>query len=123
MGSELTGRRWDWVRTVTPTRTITPASASYAEDLSIVNDYTVFYRSDTLRIKVEQDRSVHVVVDNQNNTVLLRYRSFGYVKYFLRFNQNKTVENIEFGDPMAVYSEKADTVRHYYVLNRKMPPR
>ncbi len=126
LAAELIGR-WDWVRTVTPTRTITPASAGYAEDLSISNngnnDYAVFYRSDTLRIKVEQDRSVYEVADNRNNTVLLRYWAFGYVKYFLRFSQDKTVENIEFGDPMAVYSEKADTVRHYYVRNRKMRPR
>jgi hypothetical protein len=109
--------RWKWVRTETPSETLSPSTEGYEEDLTIgnngSNDYTVIYRADTLFFSSLIVRNVQE--DKKANTVLIPYSSGGYIKYFLKFNENNIVTEIERSEIMKEYSESADTVRYVYI--------
>jgi hypothetical protein len=117
LGADLMGR-WKWVRTETPSKTLSPATEGYEEDLSIgnnTNDYTVIYRADTLFFSSIEDRNKNVQEDKKANTVLIPYSSGGYIKFFLKYNEKNVLREIERSEIMKEYSESADTVRYVYV--------
>lgn len=125
LSSKLIGR-WEWVRTETPSKTITPETEGYKEDLSISNngdfDYAVIYREDTLWLSLIETRRIYEESDNKARSVLIPYRNGGFIKYFLKFDQNKIVQEIERTELMDEYSKFADTIRHVYVKTL-LPPR
>jgi hypothetical protein len=116
IASRLVGR-WEWTKTVTPTRTFTPELTGYREELNFANDgnfdFVAFYRNDELKRKLVETRGAGQT-DNKANTVLLKYGNDGYIKYYLKFSQDHVVEQIETSDLLPVYSEQADSVRHFY---------
>lgn len=123
--SKLVGR-WEWVRTETPSKTITPETEGYNEDLSFGNngdyDYVVIFREDTLWLPLFVSRSKDGEIDYKAGTVLQAYRNGNYIKYFLKFDQNKIVQEIERTELMDEYSMSVDTIRHFYVKTL-LPPR
>lgn len=122
--AELTGS-WEWVRTESPSGTITPETEGYEEDISFGNngeyDYMVIYRNDTLWLPLFESRRKYVEADNKANTILIHYRHEGSIKYFLRFNQYKTLQEFERSELMEEYTESADTIRHIYVWKSSIP--
>lgn len=114
LSSELMGQ-WQWVKTVTPTRVITPQSAGFKrlfehENDGTTGDYIAFYRNDSLYYF---DRPVRTFYqeDRRLQTVLAQYGD-RYLKYYLK--TSSTPREMEMSELMPVYNEKADTIRHYY---------
>lgn len=115
MSSELMGQ-WEWTRTETPSRTVTPQTAGYTQTLEYGNDqtnnYLAIYRNDTLSMRLGLVRG-----STQENTrefsVLEKYASL-YPKSYLIRNSTHPNREIYTSELMENYSAKADTVRHYY---------
>lgn len=115
LASELMGK-WEWVKTVTPSRTITPQTAQYTRILHHENDgnadYVAFYQNDSLYLKLVQSRTFYEE-DKKQLTVLEKYGS-QYLKYYLTRGSDHVAREIQTSELMKTYTEKADTIRHYY---------
>lgn len=116
IGGDLDGR-WDLYKIVTPTRTMTPATLGYRQDMNLTGDgssgYAVFYRNDTLHSKFTRDRTFEET-DNRRNTVIDRYYNVGYIKYYLKYNQQNVVTELETSEFLKQYTQQADSVRYFY---------
>jgi hypothetical protein len=118
--------RWQWVRTVTPTRTITPQTAGYGQELRFGNDGVngdciLFYRNDTLQTKHLELKSFYQEgTDAEGNyTLLLQYgggptSGAHFIKYRFKKNEQNVVDEMQTSALLLNYSEQADTVRHFY---------
>lgn len=115
LSSQLMGK-WEWVKTVTPSRTITPQIMKYSRIFQHENDgsrdYIAFYRNDSLYLQLTQSRTFYQE-DKKQFTVLEQYGS-QYLKYYLSGSTDYTSREMQTSELMAIYSEQADTVRHYY---------
>ena len=114
ISSTLMGE-WEWVKTVTPSRTITPLQLGYPKSVKFLNDgnedYITFHESDSLTLTLVQNRNV-VSEDKRAQTVTMSFYPSGIIKF------NIAGDQIEFGELMKEYSAKSDTIRHHY--NRKI---
>lgn len=110
ISSTLMGE-WEWIKTVTPSRTITPLQSGYAKSVKFLNDgsvnYITFHQADSLTLTLVQNRNV-VSEDKEAKTVTMDFGLDGVIKF------NLSGDQVEFGDLMKVYSAKSDTVRHHY---------
>ncbi len=107
---------WEWVKTVTPSRTITPQSAGYSERMKVDGD--VDYFRDGKLVKSLR-RSGNDVRDNAALTILFPFiddsTNKNYqLKFYVHFNEQDGVDRIETSELMSVYSQAADTVKIYY---------
>lgn len=108
--------KWEWVKTVSPSRTITPLSEGYSRVLQHENDgnrdYIAFYQADSLYLQLTQSRTFYQE-DKERFTVLNQYGS-QYLKYYLTRSTGNTNREMQTSALMNTYTEKADTIRHYY---------
>ena len=78
---------WEWEKTVTPTRTLTPQSVGYTKQLSVATDiagaYIAFYRNDTLQRRENETPTdtTHTFVDGTRRTVTVKYSGAGFIRY------------------------------------------
>ncbi len=114
------GGRYEWTKTTTPTRTITPGTAGYHEDLTLYNDskgqYIAFFRADTL-FYLGDVSGTPTESDSKGSALLYAVRSSGntaYIKIYLSFNADNSVELISTSRVMTTYTGSADTVRSFY---------
>jgi hypothetical protein len=102
---------WEWVKTVTPTSLITPASLGSGKKLQYVNDgngsYLTFSQDDSLMMKLVKNPNGEIQ-DKNANTVMINFIPAGTIKFTVLADQ------LEFGELMINYSAKLDTVRHFY---------
>lgn len=115
LSSELMGK-WEWIKTVSPSRTITPQSMKYSRVFHHENDgsrdYIAFYQNDSLYLELTQSRTFYQE-DKKQFTVLEQYGS-QYLKYYLTRGSDNVAREMQTSELMKMYSEKADTIRHYY---------
>jgi hypothetical protein len=110
---------WEWVRTTTPTRVLTPQSVGYTKQLSVATDnqgaYIAFYRNDTLQKRVNETNTntPHTFVDQSKNSVSIGYGEDGFVNYELVPVSNNS-HNLIISDLLKPYSASADTVKSEY---------
>lgn len=107
--------RWEWVQSVTPTRTITPQSLGFTRQLAVSTDkdgaYVAFYRNDTLQRRQNETRTdtSHTFVDEVRQTVLIKYGAAGFLKYTIVPGSN-TITVSDF----LPNSYSSDTVKNVY---------
>ena len=106
---------WEWVQTTTPTRTITPQSIGYTQQVAVTSDnagaYIAFYRNDTLQRRENETSTdtAHTFVDDTRRTVTVKYGGAGFIKYTLIVD-NTTLTISEF----LPNSYTPDTVKNVY---------
>ena len=114
---------WEWVSTTTPSRMLTPKSVGYTKQLAVSTDnqgaYVGFYKNDTLQRRIYETATdtAHTFTDNVQNTVLIKYRGAGFIKYFVVFNGNDVTVTIS--ELLNPYTSQSDTVRSVYRRNNK----
>lgn len=119
---------WEWVRTTTPTRTLTPQSLGYTKQMAVLSDnasipYVAFYRNDTLQHRLnETSRDTnHTFIDTERSTVLIQYGGAGFLKYYIATNTNG--ETLTISELLNPYTSLADTVRSVYKrVNKPLYP-
>jgi len=119
LSSGLMGK-WNWIKTVTPSGTITPQTAGYNRIFQYENEgynYIAFYKNDSLYLKLLESRNFGDE-DLGKLTILKQYGS-QYMKYYLNKNTGNGPLEMQTSELMNTYSEKADTVRHYYVYSNR----
>ena len=115
LSSELMGK-WEWVKTVSPSRTITPQTVGYGRLFQHENDgsrdYIAFYQNDSLYLQLVQSRTFYQE-DKKKATVLEQYGA-QYLKYYLTRGSDNGAREMQTSELMKSYAEEADTIRHYY---------
>lgn len=109
---------WEWERTTTPSRVVTPQSVGYTKQLAVLSDdqgaYIAFYRNDSLQRRANETSrdTSHTIVDDKRKTVLIKYGGAGYIMYRVGQTGKSTVLTVsEFLNP---YTPQADTVHSTY---------
>ncbi|GLU52163.1 hypothetical protein Dfri01_16240 [Dyadobacter frigoris] len=104
--------QWKWFKTTTPTKTITEGENAKSKTINFFNnqssDLVTFYTGDSLTSTMVQSRT-GAIADEKNLIFLMKFNPEGFVKYYLKGGQI-----LETSELMKDYSEKADTVRHFY---------
>lgn len=109
---------FEWVSTTTPSHVSTPQSVGYTKQLAVLTDnqgaYVGFYKNDTLQRRIyETSRdTAHTFTDDARNTVLIKYKGDGFIKYYITTNTNG--ETITISELLNPYSLSADTTRSVY---------
>lgn len=107
--STLAGQ-WKWVRTVMPGKTETAEKSATSRDVNFFFNNgllnVTFYQNDTLKATLVQTGAGPA--NDVNAGVVMKFSTDGY----LRIKRN--MQEIEIGELMKTYSEKADTIRHFY---------
>lgn len=112
--------RWEWLRTTTPTRVLTPQSVGYTKELEINSDdqgaYIAFYRNDTLQRRINESSSdtAHTFVNASRSSVLIKYGGAGYINYVVVVGSDKATISLTVSELMNPYSAVADTVKSVY---------
>lgn len=113
------GGRYKWVKTTTPSKTITPTMVGYQEDLTLSSDskgqYLAYYRNDNLFLEADV-KATPVESDGETNSLLYDLGEKGFIKVYLSVNANNAVTSISTSTIVENYSPEADTVRAYYEL-------
>ncbi len=106
---------FEWVQSITPTRTLTPQSVGFTRQLAVGTDkdgaYVAFYRNDTLQRRQNETRTdtSHTFVDEVRQTVLIKYGAAGFLKYTIVPGSNMiTVSDF------LPNSYSSDTVKNVY---------
>lgn len=113
---------WEWVRTTTPTRTLTPQSVGYTKQLAVATDngknYVGFYRNDTLQRRINETPTdtTHTFVDVDRQTVLIKYGGAGFIKYQVG---NTEQDMLTISEVLNPYSLQADMVHSLYQRTSK----
>jgi hypothetical protein len=103
--------QWEWIKTETPSQTITPQQTENSQEMNFSNDsmgyYVTYYHADSLLSKWLFGLSGHQE-NEKENTIIVRFNPNGYMKFILKGDKMET------SGFMNAYSSKSDTVRHYY---------
>ena len=110
--------KWKWIKTTTPTRTLSPDSEGYTRTLDLQTGYgaNVISINDTLQseiffIKILQED----VVDGVLKSRLIQYYNQIYIKYYFKPQHHNGRPDIEVSEMMFKdYDPAADTIRHHY---------
>jgi len=109
--------KWKWVKTTTPTRTLTPGSEGYTKTL----DLTMDYRANVISINDSLEKEIFYiatleeeVVDGVLKSRLVQYYNQIYIKYYFKPEHHNGRPVIELSEMMKSYDPAADTVRHHY---------
>jgi hypothetical protein len=114
---------WEWVKTTSPTRTTTPQTLGYSQQLSIGTDETgnvvAFFKNDLIQRRLYETKTDtnHVFVDEVRQTVLIQYGKSGYIKYLIVNGQNSTTLTVS--EVLNPYTLQADTIQHVYQKSSK----
>ncbi|MBE9464189.1 hypothetical protein ACFP1I_06655 [Dyadobacter subterraneus] len=104
--------QWKWVKTTTPTKTITAEAAGINRTINFFNDgrsdLVTFYQSDSLKSTLVRSRE-GASADKKNLIYLMKFNPDGYIKFYM-----KDYSLLETSELMKDYTEKADTIRHFY---------
>lgn len=109
---------WEWVRTTTSHQVSTPQSVGYSKQLTVLSDeqgaYVGFYKNDSLQRRVNETSTdtAHTFTDEGAKTVLIQYKSAGFMKYYLSSSTNG--ETLTVSELLNPYSLSADTIRNEY---------
>lgn len=121
--ASATSGTWEWVKTTTPSRVLTPQTEGYTKQLALLSDdkgaYVGFYKNDTLQLRLNETPTdtTHTFVDPTRKTVLVKYGGAGFIKYYIIDTGNSsTIASSEVLNP---YSDQADTIRNYYERTSK----
>jgi len=103
--------QWEWVKTQTPSGTVTPQQTGYAKDMNFSNDsigsYVSYYQADTLVSKLIMGLNGHQE-NKKESTIIVRFNPKGFMKFILKGNQMETSAF------MNEFSVQSDTIRHFY---------
>jgi hypothetical protein len=116
LGSTLMGK-WEWVKTITPTKTITPENAGYKRTFQYDNDgnsdFIAFYKNDSVYVRITPVRGSYKE-DLKQNTIIQQYGS-QFLKYYLKKGPYNSPTEQEMQTSELLPSQNAvDTIRHYY---------
>ncbi|MEO6287250.1 MAG: hypothetical protein ABIN80_00020 [Dyadobacter sp.] len=114
LSSELMGK-WEWIKTVTPSQTITPESVGYSRTFQHENDgsdYIAFYQNDSLYLRMVESRDFYKE-DLAQLSVIKQYGS-KFIKYYLSRNPGSDIREMQTSELLNSYENSVDTVRHYY---------
>ncbi len=118
---------FEWVSTTTPSHVSTPQSVGYTKQLAVLSDnkgaYVGFYKNDTLQHRVNETPTdtTHTFTDEVRNTVLIKYRGDGFIKYYIPTGTNG--ETITVSELLNPYTSSADTIRSVYKrVNKSLYP-
>lgn len=114
LSSEAMGK-WEWLKTVTPSQTITPESAGYSRTFEFENDgsdYIAFYQNDSLYLRMVQSRDFYKE-DRDKHTFINQYGS-KFIKYYLSRNPPNEIREMQTSELLSSYENAVDTVRHHY---------
>lgn len=78
--------KWEWVKTITPSDTITPETVGYEQTFQFDNDgknnFIAFYKNDSLTLRLVPVQSAYQE-DVQENSFIEQYGS-QFLKYYLK---------------------------------------
>ena len=76
--------------------------------------YVGFYKNDTLQRRVDETSTdtAHTFTDDVRNTVLIKYKGDGFIKYYIPTGTNS--ETLTVSELLNPYSLSADTTRSVY---------
>jgi hypothetical protein len=114
--------RWQWVKTVTPTRTLTPQLTGHTQSLSTSQfdaDTLTFYQDQQVNCRLNPDQSTNLtnVIDLRSKTMLRSYLDSTqlhryYIKFFFDAAQDATT--MQTSAPLVYLNPEYDTIRIYY---------
>ncbi len=111
--------KWQWIKTITPAKTILAKDAVYTRTMEYSYDQAlgaqkiVFYKNDSL----ETNFLISKVLDDnwETKSVLLKYNGDSQLKIFGHPTDSTYNDiDLEVSEIMPDYSPKADTIRHIY---------
>ena len=115
--ASIGNEKWEWVKTVTPSRTDTPASTGVFKEINLfVKDsksYMTYYENDKLVNKYVIDNDFYVE-DKVAYWFANRFDKKQYVKFYLFKGNYNYVDRFELTAFSDTYPLKVDTVRHTY---------
>ncbi len=104
---------WEWVKTVTPSQTLTPQQVGYTRTLDhntrTSQNMVEYYRNDTLYLRLKPTAYKFDAL-----TVLETYDKV-QIKYVLT-NLTTGSGDLQASEPVTPYTERADTLHHFYKL-------
>ncbi|QHW00261.1 hypothetical protein [Spirosoma endbachense] len=113
---------WQWVKTVTPTRTLTPQLTGHTQTLRTSRfdaDTLTFYQDQQVNCRLNPDQSTNLtnVIDLRSKTMLTSYLDSTqlhryYIKFFFEATQKATT--MQTSAPLVYLNPDYDTVRIYY---------
>ncbi|MCF2447632.1 hypothetical protein L0657_26995 [Dyadobacter sp. CY345] len=116
LASTLMGK-WEWIKTVTPTKTITPENAGYKRTFQYDNDgssnFIAFSQNDSVYLRFAPVRGSYKE-DLEENTITEQYES-KFLKYYLKKGSyNWPAEHEMQTSELLPFQNSADTIRHFY---------
>jgi hypothetical protein len=114
---------WEWIKTTSPTRTSTPQSKGYSQQLSIGTDQmgnvVTFFRNDSVQRQLyETHTSIdHMSGDIDKQSVIIQYGQSGSIKYIVPNGENSITLFVS--EVLNPYTVQADTIQHLYQKSSK----
>jgi hypothetical protein len=96
----------------------------YTKQLAVLSDnqgaYVGFYKNDTLQRRINETvtDTAHTFIDDVRNTVLIKYRGAGFLKYYVPTGTNG--ETLTVSELLNPYTSSADTIHTLYKRTNKI---
>jgi hypothetical protein len=114
---------WEWIKTISPSQTITPQTRGYSQQLSIGTDQkgnvVAFFRNDSIqRLLYESQADLdHISADINKQSLIIQYGQAGSIRYIVPNGQSSTTLFVS--EVLNPYTTQADTIQHLYQKSSK----
>ncbi|SFF31321.1 hypothetical protein [Spirosoma endophyticum] len=97
--------KWEWIKTVTPSRTISPQTEGYNLTFQHENDgrsdYIAYYKNDSLYRRLVQSRTFYQ--ENRAQLTILEQYESQHLKYYLSRGSNYASREMQTSELMTLY--------------------